>query len=108
MITNEEVFRSLFLAKSYIDDHLLENLSLETISQKAGISKYHFIRLFKNTFEVSPYQYQKRMRLELAKQQLLGGKELLEIAISIGYADLPTFSKAFKQVFRITPSSLGK
>ena len=108
MITNEEVFRSLFLAKSFIDEHLLENLSLETISQTAGISKYHFIRLFKNTFEISPYQYQKRMRLEFAKQQLLAGKELLDVAISIGYADLPTFSKAFKQVYRTTPSSLGK
>jgi AraC-like DNA-binding protein len=64
--------------------------------------------LFKNTFEISPYQYQKRMRLEFAKQQLLAGKELLDVAISIGYADLPTFSKAFKQVYRTTPSSLGK
>lgn len=108
LITNEEVFRSLLMAKSLIDEHLLENLSLETISQTAGISKYHFIRLFKNTFEISPYQYQKRMRLEFAKHQLLEGKELLDVAISIGYADLPTFSKAFKQVFGIAPSLLSR
>ncbi len=108
LITNEEVFRSLLMAKSLIDEHLLENLSLETISQSAGISKYHFIRLFKNTFEISPYQYQKRMRLEFAKHQLLEGKELLDVAISIGYADLPTFSKAFKQVFGIAPSLLSR
>lgn len=108
LITNEEVFRSLLMAKSLIDEHLLENLSLETISQTAGISKYHFIRLFKNTFEISPYQYQKRMRLEFAKQQHLEGKELLDVAISIGYADLPTFSKAFKQVFGIAPSLLSR
>lgn len=108
LITNEEVFRSLLMAKSFIDEHLLENLSLETISHTAGISKYHFIRLFKNTFEVSPYQYQKRMRLEFARHQLLEGKELLDVAISIGYADLPTFSKAFKQVFGIAPSLLSR
>jgi AraC-like DNA-binding protein len=48
------------------------------------------------------------MRLEFAKQQLLAGKELLDVAISIGYADLPTFSKAFKQVFGISPSYLGR
>jgi AraC family transcriptional regulator len=108
LVTNEEIFRALLNAKSFIDEHILENLSLEDLSRIAGISKYHFIRLFKNTFNVSPYQYQKRMRLEFAKHQLLEGKELLDVAISIGYADLPTFSKAFKQVFGIAPSLLSR
>lgn len=106
--TNESVFRALLGAKSFIDEHLLSNLSLDEICISAGISKYHFIRLFKNTFGISPYQYQKRKRLELAKIELGLGKEINDIAFTLGYADVPTFSKAFKLVFGVSPSSIRK
>jgi AraC family transcriptional regulator len=108
VITNEEVLRSLLNAKTFMDEQLFQNLSLEQICSNAGISKYHFIRLFKSTFGVSPYQYQKRKRLENAKVELIAGKSVLEVAEANGYADVPTFSKAFKQVFGSTPGSISK
>jgi AraC family transcriptional regulator len=106
--TNEDVLRGLLEAKDYIESNFTEDLSLGQISQQAGISKYHFIRLFKNTFGLSPYQYLKRFRLEAAKKALLSGKTLKEIALELGYADLAAFSKAFKQNFGYSPTKFSK
>ncbi len=106
--TNEEVFRVLIHAKSCIDEHITENLSLEQISANAGISKYHFIRVFKHTFGISPYQYQKRKRLELAKMDLISGKDISNTAFLYGFPDPQTFSKAFKQLYGLTPGSIRK
>lgn len=107
-VTNEEVFRAVFQAKSLIDESITENLSLEKIAHQIGISKYHFIRVFKSVFGISPYQYQKRKRLELAKLDLMGGSEILTTAIRYGFSDAPTFTKAFKQQYGLTPGEFRK
>jgi AraC family transcriptional regulator len=102
--TNEEVFRLLLKAKEILDLHAMKNLSLEEISLGVGISKYHFIRLFKSVFGISPYQYQQRKRLENAKLAIIHGDSIFDTAIAYGYGDLATFSKAFKQAFGQSPS----
>ncbi len=107
-LTNEEVFRSVLNAKSFIDENLTANLSLESIAIQTGISKYHFIRVFKSAFGISPYQYQKRKRLDLAKLDLIKGNDIFFTAILYGFPDVPTFSKAFKQQFGQTPGSIRK
>ncbi|MFM8951342.1 MAG: helix-turn-helix domain-containing protein [Bacteroidota bacterium] len=107
-LTNEEVFRSIYQAKSLIDEHLTKNLSLDEISHEAGISKYHFIRVFKTVFGISPYQYQKRMRLDKAKSDLMNGQEIYLTAICHGFPDVQTFSKSFKKQFGQTPGSVIK
>jgi AraC-like DNA-binding protein len=106
--TNEEVFRAVLLAKTFIDEQINENISLEKMALQTGISKYHFIRVFKSVFGISPYQYQKRKRLELAKLDLLRGNEIFFTAIRYGFPDVPSFSKAFKQQFGQTPGSIKK
>jgi AraC-like DNA-binding protein len=107
-VTNEEVFRSILLAKNFIDERITENLSLDEISLKIGISKYHFIRVFKQAFGVSPYQYQKRKRLEFAKIDLLNGNDIFCTAVLYGFPDTSSFSKAFKQQFGQTPGVTRK
>ena len=106
--TNEDVFRQLLKGKDLIDEHCSENISLAKICSGAGISRYHFIRLFKNIFGISPYQYQKRKRLDSAKTGLIHGCSVSEVALSCGYPDASSFSKAFKQVFGQYPGSFAR
>ncbi len=108
VLTNEEVLRALLLAKEFMDVSFLEDLSLEQISLKAGISKYHFLRLFQNTFGISPYQYLKKKRLTQARISLLNGQSIQEVIYNFGFADSQSFSKAFKQEFGLPPSSIKK
>lgn len=107
-ITNQEVLRAIMNAKSFIDEYSNENLSLENIAQQTGISKFHFIRVFKSVFGISPYQYQKCKRLEQAKLDLLRGGEILFTALNYGFPDTQTFTKAFKKQFGQTPGSIRK
>ena len=107
-VTNEEVFRAMLNAKSHMDAHIMDNLSLEELSKQIGISKYHFLRVFKNTFGISPYQYQKRMRLLQARQELMLGHDILETAIRYGYFNVQSFTKAFKSAFGKTPGVIKK
>jgi AraC-like DNA-binding protein len=86
----------------------MDNLSLEELSKQIGISKYHFLRVFKNTFGISPYQYQKRMRLLQARQELMLGHDILETAIRYGYYNVQSFTKAFKSTFGQTPGAIKK
>jgi len=104
--TNQEIFRAVYQAKSIIEENITENLSLEHIAAQIGISKYHFIRVFKTAFGVSPYQYQKRKRLEFARIDLFKGNEILSTAFRYGFPDVPSFSKAFKKYFNQTPGSV--
>ena len=107
-VTNEEVFRAMLDAKSHLDAHIMDNPSLAELSLQIGISKYHFLRVFKNTFGISPYQYQKRMRLEQARLDLMQGRDILETAIRFGYFNVQSFTKAFKSTFGQTPGAIKK
>lgn len=106
--TNEEVFRAVLKARSMMDEQTLYNFTLEELSTAAGISKYHFIRIFKNTFGISPFQYQKKKRLAFAKAEIQKGIAIADAAIKIGYPDVHSFTKAFKQCFGITPGTMKK
>lgn len=96
--------RQLRIVLEYIQAHLDENLSLESIAQVAGMSRYHFIRRFKQTMNESPYQYLIRQRIEQAKQLLkVSQLPISDIAVNCGFANQSHFTKHFKQRVGITP-----
>jgi len=103
-VTNEEIFRSLNTAKEYIDEHLFDNLNLDTLASSAFISKYHFMRLFKTVYNYSPYQYILQKKLVVAKALLQKGASVFDVSVEVGFVDVPTFSKAFKKLFGQSPS----
>jgi AraC-like DNA-binding protein len=105
---HQDVLRSLLRAKAHIDDNLSAEWSIETLSSLAGISRFHFIRLFKRAFGTTPYQYLKNKRLEDGRQLLAEGKSVSEVAFSLGYPDLAAFSKAFKQCHGFSPLNWQK
>ncbi|MEY4110272.1 MAG: hypothetical protein RLZZ46_627, partial [Bacteroidota bacterium] len=104
----KDVLRSLMSAKIYLEEYCQENISVSEICAQAGISKFHFIRLFKSVFGISPYQYSKKKKLEKAKNLLFEGNSVSEVAFLLNYPDLQSFSKAFKQQFGISPARLQK
>jgi AraC family transcriptional regulator len=88
----------------YIDEHLAERLSLETIAQQIGISQFYFCHLFKQSMGVSPYQYLLQQRIERAKHLLLQtSPNIADIALAVGFSNQSHFTRQFKQVVGITP-----
>lgn len=106
--TCRHIFDKLIQAKAHMDVHFLTKPNIDILAKHAGISKFAFIRLFKQCFGTSPYQYQQRLRLNKAKTLLLNGYTVSEVALLTGFSDLPTFSKAFKSCFEKNPNQMLK
>ena len=92
-------------AKSFIEQNPHLSLSLKDMSDKAFVSEYHFLRLFKQVFDVTPYQYQLDIRLAYAKQLLESTSSSIEdIAFSCGFSNVATFGRAYKKRYFASPS----
>ena len=105
--TKKDLFRKLLLAKEYIDSAFLLPIDIEKTAHTGGLSEYHFFRLFKTSFGISPYQYILNKRL-LYAHQLLKTKHFTvsAAATSSGFGDIYNFSRAFKKKFGYPPSGV--
>lgn len=104
-ITKKDLYRKVLRGKEFLDNNYLSKIEIATVANEANLSEYHFFRLFKSTFNISPLQYIISKRLELAKQ-LLQNKELTlsDIAVISGFSDMHSLSKAFKKQFGVSPT----
>jgi two-component system response regulator YesN len=75
------------------------------MAKNLHISKYYFIRLFKEYYGLSPMKYLLYVRLNAAKDMLANTDlTISEIAVAVGYVNAPTFSRVFRNNENITPS----
>lgn len=92
----------------YIEAHLTEDIGLSDLSLQAGLSKFHFSRLFKQTLGVTPHRYVVKRRIEQAAQRLKQGQPIAQVAYHFGFSDQSHFTRAFKQVKGSTPRQFVK
>ncbi|MCT4564555.1 MAG: AraC family transcriptional regulator [Maledivibacter sp.] len=86
-----------------------KTISIEKIVRENGIGYSSFNTIFKNIYGQSPYQYLKKLRINLAANMLHETKSsILEIAVSVGYNNPSKFSNAFKSIFGVLPSTFRK
>jgi AraC family transcriptional regulator len=96
-------------AIDYIHDHIRESLDLCSISRAAGLSEFHFARLFKAATGVSPFQFVTRTRMERAKQLLRKTRlPIFEIAERVGFRKPSHFSARFRAVLGCGPDAYRK
>ena len=98
-------FPELDNAKSYIDAHLDQPISLDEIADHFHLSRFHFLRLFRRHFQETPHQYLTRRRLEKAKELLANSDmPITEICFTVGFESLGSFSTLFHDVVGWSPS----
>ncbi len=95
-------------AKEYISDNYSLNISLDDLSNTLDISKYHFLRIFKENVHLSPHNYLMNRRLEKAKQFLRDGNSIIETAYNCGFNDQSHLSRRFKASTGVTPGNYQK
>ncbi|MEX0606308.1 MAG: AraC family transcriptional regulator [Marinobacter sp.] len=90
-------------ARDYIHSHADNDLALEDISKAANLSKYHFLRLFRRQFGITPHQYVMSCRINAARADLDDGTPLDDVTFRYGFADLSHFNRRFKRIYGMTP-----
>lgn len=89
---------------AYINSHLKEPLSLESIAAYAAFSPYYFSRLFALYMEMPVMEYVRRRRLACAADDLCTGKRVLDVAMDYGFESHTGFAKAFRKIYGFSPN----
>lgn len=100
---HDDLTKQIIDAKLYIDKHFSENINLDKIANKAFVSKFHFIRLFKKYYGRTPNQYLQEVRIDKAKKLLRKGNTIYEVCAAIGFVSKTSFISLFKKKTGITP-----
>lgn len=102
---SQDYYAKLRDAFKYIDAHLQDELSVDTLSNIAGFSKFHFHRQFSAMVGMGVYKYVQLARLKRASYKLAFRTDTIgDIAMDSGYEAPEAFCRAFKQRIGQTPS----
>lgn len=104
-----DVLVHLRRARDHADRSYAGSLSLEEMAAVACLSKYHFLRLFKATYGITPMEYVSRRRIERA-QDLLRATNLTvtEVCFAVGFSSLGSFSSRFRSIVGETASDFQR
>lgn len=88
----------------YIEAHLNENLTMETLAKQAALSPFYFQRLFGRLVKKPVMEYIRLRRMAVAAETLLQqDNRILDIAVDLGFSSHEHFTRTFKDTFGITP-----
>ncbi|WP_170937253.1 MULTISPECIES: helix-turn-helix transcriptional regulator [Rhodomicrobium] len=89
----------------FIADEMGNGIALSDLAAIAGVSRFHFIRLFKASTGLTPMAYLERARIARAQEMMgRGGLSLSQIALMVGFADQSHFTRRFRRHAGCTPS----
>ena len=104
-----DLHERLCRARRYIDECYDLPLDLTEISKQACLSRYHFLRLFRDTFETTPHQYLIQRRIEKAKELLRSrGLSVTDVCFEVGFQSLGSFSSLFRRCVGHAPINYRK
>jgi PAS domain S-box-containing protein len=96
-------------ARQFIQAHFQENLSLATVARHAGMSRFHFCKMFKRATGVNFNHYVSRVRVEMAKHRLVNPHyRVSEIAFEVGFESLSHFNRVFKNLAGVAPTEFRR
>ena len=91
-------------AALWIDAHSQADIALDDAAREAGVSPFHFLRLFSTVLGVTPHQYLLRSRLRRAARLLAcDDRDVTDVAYDVGFNDLSNFVRTFHRAAGISP-----
>lgn len=89
----------------WMAEHIAEDLSLAQLAAQAGLSKFHFQRLFKSAMGISPSHYHINLRMNEARRLLRETKKsVVDVALEVGYTNPSHFAQLFRRETGLSPS----
>lgn len=103
-VTREEIYARLSIATDYIHSYYNTDITLDELAVAASMSKFHFLRLFKEVYKTTPYKYMTAVRMQKAAQLVIK-QAINEVAFAVGYDDASVFSRAFHKYHGTWPQT---
>lgn len=91
-------------AKSIVHRKYMQDITVSSLAESLGLDRSYFSGLFKRETGQTPQEYLLHYRMEQAKELLALGHPVTVVASSVGYKDVFTFSRSFKQHYGYPPS----
>ncbi|HYJ44977.1 MAG TPA: AraC family transcriptional regulator, partial [Pyrinomonadaceae bacterium] len=89
----------------WVAEHLTEEFSLDRLAAQAGLSKFHFQRLFKAATGVAPSRYHMDLRINEARRLLRETRmSVVDVGLEVGYANPSHFARLFRRETGLSPS----
>jgi AraC family transcriptional regulator len=101
--------RQLRRVKEFIDAQIANEITISDLAAVAGLSHYHFIRAFKDSVGLSPYQYVLSERICRARG-LLSKPDLSlgDVALAVGFSDASQLNRVFRKFVGVTPTAFRR
>jgi AraC-like DNA-binding protein len=91
--------------REYLDAHAAEQIDLSTLSDVAGVTRYHLVRLFRREVGLTPHAYLTDRRIHAARKMLADGMPPAEVATACGFFDQSHLTRAFKSRAGVGPGA---
>ena len=90
----------------YMQERLSEEVTLATLAEIAGLSQFHFVRAFKQSFGLPPHRYLSSLRMKKAASLLANpATSVTQIAFNLGFSETSSFTSAFRKHTGVTPTA---
>src|SRR5712671_4523764 len=95
--------------KEFVDVHISKGIGISELANLVGLSQFHFIRAFKHSVGLSPYQYVLSERISVAKE-MLSKRDLsiAEVALAVGFSDASQLNRVFRKLIGVTPTAFRR
>ena len=87
----------------YIQQNYAENITLKELAAECGLSQYHFLRMFRRDFGLTPHAYLNHVRVLRAREMLQRGYPIAQAAVNVGFVDQSHLHRHFKRIVGVTP-----
>jgi AraC family transcriptional regulator len=85
-----------------VEDRLADDLDVSALASELGTTEYHLRRMFSSLAGMPLSEYIRRRRMSVAAADILGGDDLLSIAVRYGYGSTEAFGRAFRSVHGVS------
>jgi AraC-like DNA-binding protein len=93
-------------AKRLLEQNITYNFSLIELARKIGLNDFKLKKGFKATYGFTVFGYLTELRMEKAKELLIGGSLVNEVASAVGYKNPQHFTAVFKKRYKVLPSKV--
>lgn len=93
------------LARRVASADIEAGLGLTDIARRVGLSPFHLHRLYRKAYGLTPAEHRLEARLRLARQMILAGAAIADVAAALGFADQSHLNRAFRRLMGVPPGA---